>query len=212
MSPSWESVTPSTRSLSVMSQSEFGVAYGQDFWLERAPGLPAELFARARRRYEFPGFREAWSAVESRRKASLPSAPPSPFPLAPAQSISSSSAKGSVAARGRTPTARSIRSSGARIPSAVPAPTDCGPSPVPSVTEPLDPRPVFNLARLKVFDGLRCVSDNVLERQVEAELVNQFHAVEEIPTESEPAKVLALSAELSRWIHLLYPDVAATLQ
>eukprot|EP01036_Dinobryon_divergens_P033333 gene33333-43096_t len=196
----------------VTPQIEFGVAYGQDFWLERAPGLPAELFARARRRYELPGSREAWSAVESRRQVSLPPAPQSPCPLAPTQSISSSSATGGVATRGHTPTTRSVIAGGARVLRVVPPSTACGPFPVAKVIEPLASRPVFNLARLKDVDDLSGAADNVLERQVEAELVTQFHAVDELPTESEPAKVLALSAELSRWIHLLYPDVAATLQ
>eukprot|EP01041_Mallomonas_annulata_P015911 gene15911-33513_t len=197
MSLSWESVTPSTRSLSAMSLHSLNSVWlmgRTSGWKGLRGSLSAELFAQARRRYELPGSRETWSAVESRRKAALPPAPPISLSFAPAQRTSSSGAKGGVAARGRTPTARSIRLGGARIHSAVPAPTDCGPSSVPSVTEPLDPRPVFNLARLKDVDGLSCASDNVLERQVEAELVNQFHAVVEIPTESEPAKVLALSA------------------
>eukprot|EP01041_Mallomonas_annulata_P010402 gene10402-21691_t len=68
--------------------------------------------------------------------------------------------------------------------------TWCGPRSGGFVTEPADPRPVlfpaFNLARLKDVDGPSYAVDNVLERQVEAELVNQFHAVEEISTESEP--------------------------
>eukprot|EP01041_Mallomonas_annulata_P002848 gene2848-5603_t len=57
-------------------QSELGVAYGQDFWLERAQGLPFALFAQARRRYELPGSHADWTAAELRRKAALIFAPP----------------------------------------------------------------------------------------------------------------------------------------
>eukprot|EP01041_Mallomonas_annulata_P015964 gene15964-33606_t len=67
--------------------------------------------------------------------------------------------------------------------------------------------PGFTITSLKdIIDDLSGAADNVVERQVEAELVTYYQAVEEIPAESARLKFPALSTELFRWIRLLYPD------